>query len=252
VPASRRTFLFGWVAARQDRLMLLNEGETMNQKTDAMSVENRERMVARARQGDQEALNILFQSCRRKLFATALRILSRPHDAEDAVQEAMMNAYAHLDQFHGRSDFFTWLTRIVINTALAQIRRARSRPVVSWDQAQTESDETVWSGFMQDPKPDPEQIYQQVEHQRLLRDALDRLPARNRRAIQLCTFDDCSVKTAAVALGLPKGTLKVHLHRGRVLLSRKLRSKLQARRKVPRINRVSKPRLVADERLQAA
>ena len=227
----------------------LNEGEAVNRQTDAMSVGNRKLMVARAQRGDQEALNLLFESCRRQLFASALRILPRPQDAEDAVQEAMMKAYEHLDEFRGHADFMTWATRIVINAALAQIRRVRSRPVVSWDQTQAESAETVWSEFIEDPKPDPEEIYQQVEHRRLLREALHRLPERNRHAIQVCTLDDCSLKTAAVALGLPINTVKALLHRGRAYLVRKLKPRAQRRRKV---SRVPKPQPVAEQKLRAA
>ena len=221
----------------------------MNQQTDAMSVGNRRLVVARAQRGDQDTLNLLFESCRRRLFASAMRILPRPQDAEDAVQEAMMKAYEHLDEFRGHADFMTWATRIVINAALAQIRRVRSRPLVSWDQTQAESDETVWSEFIKDPRPDPEEIYQQVEHRRLLREALHRLPARNRRAIQVCTLDDCSLKTAAIALGLSTGTLKAHLHRGRAYLVRKLKPNAQTRRKV---SRTSKPQPVAEQKLRAA
>jgi RNA polymerase sigma-70 factor (ECF subfamily) len=119
---------------------------------------------------------------------------------------------------------------------------------VSGDQ----SDETVWSEFIEDPKPDPEEIYQQEEHRRLLREALHRIPAHSRRVIQVCTLDDCSLKTAAVALGLPISTVKMHLHRGRAHLVRKLRSKVQARRKAFRINTMPKPQPVTKQKLRAA
>ena len=82
----------------------------------------------RAQTGDAEALNVLFASCHKKLYCRALRILVTPQDAEDAVQEAMLAAFSHLQRFQGRADFLTWATRIVINAALQHIRKTRTKP----------------------------------------------------------------------------------------------------------------------------
>ncbi|HET9374818.1 MAG TPA: sigma-70 family RNA polymerase sigma factor, partial [Chthoniobacterales bacterium] len=65
----------------------------------------------------------MFESCRGRLYYQALRILARPQDAEDAVQEAMLAAFKHLNRFQRRADFLTWATRIVTNAALQHIRR---------------------------------------------------------------------------------------------------------------------------------
>jgi len=103
-----------------------------------ISVREKGLILQRAQKGDPEALNLLFESCRGKLFARALRILPRRQDAEDAVQDAMLTAFTHLHKFQGRADFLTWATRIVINAALMQIRKTRSKPAISWDQANGE------------------------------------------------------------------------------------------------------------------
>ena len=108
-------------------------GESLSQEKAVISVRDKKLIVQRAQKGDPEALNLLLESCRGQLFACALRILPRRQDAEDAVQEAMLAASTHLKEFHGRADFLKWATSIVINVALMQIRRARSRPVISWD-----------------------------------------------------------------------------------------------------------------------
>src|SRR5260370_40682146 len=108
----------------------------------------------------------------------------------------MLAAFTHLDKFQGRADFFTWATRIVINAALMQIRKARTKPVISWDQGNGEIEESFSSDFMEDQKPNPEQIYQQVEHRRLLEEPLRQLTANHRLAIQLCKLTDCSMKDA--------------------------------------------------------
>jgi len=66
----------------------------------------------------------LFRRYQRPLFQTALRVLGNAEDAEDALQDGLLSAYRNLKRFEGRSQFSTWLTRIVINAAL--MRRARS------------------------------------------------------------------------------------------------------------------------------
>ncbi len=129
-----------------------------------ISVREKELILRRAQKGDPEALNLLFESCRGKLFARALRILPRGQDAEDAVQDAMLAAFTHLDQFEGRADFLSWATRIVINAALTQIRKTQSRPAISWDQVNGGIEGSFTSEFLEEQKPTPEQMYQQVEH----------------------------------------------------------------------------------------
>jgi RNA polymerase sigma factor (sigma-70 family) len=106
----------------------------LNHEGSVISVRERQLLLVRAQAGDSEALNVLFESCRKRLHCRAMWILARPQDAEDAVQEAMLAAYAHLGRFQGRADFLTWATQIVTNAALQHIRKTRTKPTVSWDQ----------------------------------------------------------------------------------------------------------------------
>src|ERR1700677_1794202 len=76
------------------------------------------KMVQRARRGDLDAMTELFAAHRRRLFHTAFSLLRNEEDAEDALQDAMLSAYTSLHSFQGRSQFSSWLTRIVINAAL--------------------------------------------------------------------------------------------------------------------------------------
>jgi RNA polymerase sigma-70 factor, ECF subfamily len=203
-----------------------------------ISVRGRELLLLRAQRGDAEALNRLFASCRTRLYRRALQILSRPQDAEDAVQEALLAAFTHLDRFQGRADFLTWATRIVINAALQHIRKTRKKPTVSWDQVDAEFKEAWISGYLRDPQPTPEEQLQGLERRGMLEDALHKLPAEMRQAIQLSKSADYSLTEAASALGLPPNTLKARLHRGRRELMVRVKRKTQVRRK-PRANQRS-------------
>jgi RNA polymerase sigma-70 factor, ECF subfamily len=236
----------------QLRFRSRKKGASLSQETAVISVRDKELILQRAQKGDPEALNLLFESCRGRLFASALRILPRRQDAEDAVQDAMLAAFTNLAKFEGRADFLTWATRIVINAALMQIRKARSKPVISWDQVNGEIEESPSSEFMEDQKPTPEQMYQKVEHRRLLEEALRQLPADYRRAIQLCKLSDCSLKEAARALGVPMGTLKARLHRGRRSLLLRFKRKTQHRLATSRSRKALPRCLAAEQSLRAA
>src|SRR5678816_1509194 len=76
----------------------------------------------RARQGDREAFGRLVRRYQRRVYATALHIVGNHGDADDVAQEAFVRAYRGLASFDGRADFFTWLYRITINTALNALR----------------------------------------------------------------------------------------------------------------------------------
>jgi RNA polymerase sigma-70 factor, ECF subfamily len=236
----------------QNRFRSPKKGASLNQETVVIPIRDKELILQRAQKGDPEALNLLFESCRGRLFASALRILRRRQDAEDAVQDAMLAAFTNLAKFEGRADFLTWATRIVINAALIQIRKARSKPVILWDQLNSEVEGSFSIEFMEDRKPTPEEMYQQVEHRRLLEEALQQLPSDHRRAIQLCKLRDCSMKEAAGALGVPMSTLKARLHRGRRSLLLRFKGKTQHRRATSRSRKALPPCLAAEQSLRAA
>src|SRR5262245_25672421 len=85
----------------------------------------------RARSGDREAFGRLVRRHQRRVYAAALHILGSHSDADDATQEAFVRAYKGLPTFDGRSDFFTWLYRITVNTALNSLRGGKRGAALS-------------------------------------------------------------------------------------------------------------------------
>lgn len=199
----------------------------MNQEGSIIPARERKLLLLRAKLGDREALNILFESCRASLYCRALRILARPQDAEDAVQEAMVAAFRQLHRFEDRSDFLTWATRIVINAALQQVRRRRVRPTIPLDSMENDLCSYAFNEKLKDPRPTPEEQFQETEHAKILKRAMQRLPVESRRAIQICQFKEYSLKEAANALGLSVSALKARLHRGRRTLVAQLKKEMQ-------------------------
>ena len=96
-------------------------------------------LIQQAIGGDSPAQNQIFAGDTAKLHRTAFAILRNKEDAEDAVQEGLYKAYRNLGSFQGRSSLSTWLTRIVINSALMIRRRKNSRPEASLDDIRTVS-----------------------------------------------------------------------------------------------------------------
>ena len=84
-------------------------------------------LIRAGQRGDHEAMETLFRRYQRPLFQTALRVLGNAEDAEDALQDGLLSAFRNLKRFEGRSQFSTWLTRIVINAALMRRRSAKAR-----------------------------------------------------------------------------------------------------------------------------
>src|ERR1700689_4069087 len=83
-------------------------------------------LVKRAQAGDDTAFASLIQPYIRKAYHVALKITRNREDAEDASQQSLLNAYAHIHQFRGQSRFSSWLTRIAMNEALIKVRKRRS------------------------------------------------------------------------------------------------------------------------------
>ena len=166
----------------------------------------------------REALNELFDRYRRRLFNTALRLLGNSDDAEDALQDALLAAFRNLDGFKGRSQFSTWLTRIVINAALMRLRRMRPEVMTSIDQKRDRED-LPWANRIPDPGPNPEEMYARRERLEMLERRLQLLPTSYRQVMWLCDIHGMTAREAAEALGMSIGTLKSQLHRARLRLS---------------------------------
>lgn len=178
-------------------------------------------LLNRAIEGDQTALDTLFARNNRTLYQTALRLLGNPEDAEDALQEGMLAAYRNLRRFEGRSQFSTWLTRIVINAALMRRRSRRSHMAVSLDEDTREEQLPAVERFADDG-PNPEDLCAGSELRERLRENLEDLSPVLRRAFELREIAGLTADEAAKELGVSRNTLKARLWRARHQLATRL------------------------------
>jgi len=174
-----------------------------------------EQLLATARISDGQAFVELTGRYAQTLYRRVIRILRNREDAEDAVQEALLRAYAHLGEFRGTCAFSTWLTRIAINSALMLLRKRRSCSEVSIDQS-GDKDQGWGDREIPDPSPNAEQIYAKQQTNDLLSRAVTRLPASYRCVVEECHGRERSLQEAADVLGITVAAAKSRLLRARL------------------------------------
>jgi RNA polymerase sigma-70 factor, ECF subfamily len=208
-------------------------GSTIEQETTTSEEATRtseSELLRRAMAGDRSALETLFGRNSRALYQTALRLLGNPEDAEDALQEGMLAAYRNLRRFEGRSQFSTWLTRIVINAALMRRRSQRAHPAISLDERPGDDLPPPAERFADDG-PSPEELCAGSELSARLKENLDDLSPLLRNAFQLRELQGLSADEAAKELGVSRNTLKARLWRARHQLAARLGDVLRGPRR---------------------
>lgn len=175
------------------------------------------RLLDQARRGKAQAFEALCEGRIQKLFNTALRITRNRHDAEDAVQDSLMRAFTKIKNFQGRSSFSTWLTRIVINSALMIRRKNTNSREVSTDEPRP-SGEASLNLQIPDPGPNPEQSYVERERKRTLHKAIARLRPRLRAVVEIGQLQELSIKETARILDISVVAAKARLFHGRAVL----------------------------------
>jgi len=190
-------------------------------------------LIQQAIAGNSSAQQLIFSRYTAKLQRSAFAILRNREDAEDAVQDGLCKAYANLQSFQGRSSLSTWLTRIVINSALMLRRRKGSRPEASLDDILISQPERL-AHRMVDKRPNPEETYKSTEFFGLLQAQVRQLSPGLRASIQLCGLDGLSQAESMAALGVQKSTFKSRISRARQKLANGLRQCIQPPRSAPR------------------
>ena len=188
-----------------------------------------EKLIRAGQRGDHQAVETLFRRYQRPLFQTALRVLGNTEDAEDALQDGLLSAYRNLKRFEGRSQFSTWLTRIVINAALMRRRSAKARPAISLDEPPREDELPATERFA-DNGLTPEQVFANTEIREMLSENLDQLSPLLRTAFVLREVQGYSTGEAAKKLGVTENTLKARLWRARHQLAERLGRRLRRMR----------------------
>lgn len=174
-----------------------------------------EELVARVRGGEAQLFELLMRRHNAMIYRAARAIVKDELEAEDVMQEAYVNAFAHLDDFEGRAKFSTWMTRIAVHEALSRRKRtAQMNPLG------TGSDDE--SGELPAPANTPEDMAARQELAKLIEGAVDELPEPFRIVFMLRAVQEMSVAETAECLQIPVETVKTRLFRARGLLQKAL------------------------------
>lgn len=182
-------------------------------------------LVQRIARRDHAAFEALMRRHNSQLFRVARTILKDDGEAEDAVQEAYIDAYRHAGTFKGGAQVRTWLTRIVINQALMRLRKQRRERVVvpfTGDAGHREvdvADERTESALS---------AVSRAELRRLLERRIDELPLSFRTVFVMREVDELSIPEIAECLSIPESTVRTRLFRARALLRESLAREIDA------------------------
>ena len=169
-----------------------------------------EELVALAQRGDRRAFEELIERHRQKAYHIAFGFARDREEAKDLSQEAFLKAFTYLKNFDGRSSFYTWFYRIVVNVCLDYKRRRKRTAADEFD----ETVETRLEPSHEPAKPlSPDQHVLAGQISRKVGAALQTLPAKQRTAFILKNHQGLSIKEIAAMMETAEGTVKVHLHR---------------------------------------
>jgi len=173
-------------------------------------------------------MNEVLSRCLPSFHRRAHRYVGNVADADDVVQEALMAAFKHLDQFRGQAQMSTWLTTIVTNCARMQLRRRRRQTQLSGDEKFGDQEKYFVSEHVADRGPSPEDACRRSElHGQMLR-FVNQLSPSLRNTFQLRELDGLSTRETAHILGVADGTVKAQLARARAKLRRLMGRALHA------------------------
>jgi len=180
-------------------------------------------LIETAQRGDPDAFNLLVLKYQDMLYRIALRIIQDECGAEDATQNAVIQAYQNIRSFRGGS-FKSWLARVAVNASYDELRRMKrhafSMPLDQYTHEGEEIESPVW---MIDLSAGPEELAESTELQDALQCCLRALIPDYRLMVMLVDIEGLSYEEAARAARVPVGTVKSRLARARMQLRHALR-----------------------------
>jgi RNA polymerase sigma-70 factor, ECF subfamily len=176
-------------------------------------------LVHATKNGDVTAFEELVRRYDRRLLRIAQHLTHNREDAEDAVQEAFLKAFQHLQDFREQSRFSTWLIRIALNQSLMKLRKRHPEVSIDGDMNADEDNHPI---DVADWAPNPEELYRAHELRQILHEALEKLGPGLRMVFVLRDIEGLSLEETTEALGLSLTAVKARSFRARLQLRERL------------------------------
>jgi RNA polymerase sigma-70 factor (ECF subfamily) len=180
-------------------------------------------LIEAAQRGDLDAFNQLVLKFQDMMYRIALRTLNDEPSADDATQNAMIQAFRNIKSFRGGS-FRSWLARVTVNASYDEMRRWRRQPSVSLEQVNNDGEEIESLPWMVDLSAGPEEQFDSTELRGALQACVKTLIPDYRLVVVLVDVEGMSYEEVARIAQIPVGTVKSRLARARMQLRKALQS----------------------------
>lgn len=178
-----------------------------------------EELVTLCQKGEGQYFELLIQRYMEKAFRIALDFTHDTEEAKDLSQDAFLRAFSRIKQFNGRSSFYTWFYRLVVNLCLDYTRR---KGRVVWERLEREADGASEPIELMDASSTPDQEAMAGEAIRRVDKTLDSMPKNQRTAFLLRNHQGLSITDIAKVMKTTEGTVRVYLHRAVAALRQSL------------------------------
>jgi RNA polymerase sigma-70 factor (ECF subfamily) len=187
-------------------------------------------LIRKCSLGDKDAMETLILKYQNRIYNVILRICANPDDAAELTQETFIRVIEKIDDFQGRSSFYTWLFRIAVNLTLTHCKKSHRLGFTSLDTAISNKDQdarVMLKQFLIDESsPDPVELAQSKELCLIINAALMKLDEPHRAVIVLRDIESMDYTAIAETLELQLGTVKSRISRARVNLRQILEAML--------------------------
>lgn len=194
--------------------------------TEGSTTRGEEQIIASILEGNSHEFHSLIRPYERTVYVMALALLKNEADAEDVAQEAFLKAFRNLKSFRAESKFSTWLISITLNEARSRLRRKGTVAMESLDEP-NEGEGHVSPALLRDWREIPSESLERLEVRQILQEAVEEIPLIYRETFVLRDIEELSINETAEALGISVASVKVRLHRARMMLQKRLAPQLK-------------------------
>jgi RNA polymerase sigma-70 factor, ECF subfamily len=187
-------------------------------------VQDEAQMVSAILAGDTELYRSLIRPYELSVYRMALSLIKNESDAQDVAQEAFLKAFRSLAGFRGKAKFSTWLTRITLNEARRNLRRQSTFRIESLDEL-PERGGRLCPALLTDWREVQSEVLESRELREMLRQAIDNLSPIYREVVLMRDVEEFSIQETSAALTISISSVKVRLHRARIMLRKELCAK---------------------------
>jgi len=180
-------------------------------------------LVKRAMGGDEQAYSELVDKYQRALYFHILKMIKDKEQVNDLVQEAFVKAFDNLNTYSTNYAFSTWLYRIATNHTIDYLRKKKLKTLSIDEPVKTRDGEMRMQ--LEDESAGTDRNIIRKQRQNIVQNAIDDLPPKYRKVIEMRHMEEKSYQEIADVLDLPLGTVKAHIFRARELLYKALKDK---------------------------